>query len=182
MHTFQQMNQTYPAKILLVVIGSIAPEILTYLHHVIESAFDCHCVAGASLPIPEYAYVPQRRQYSARAILESLERGRDSHVLGVVDLDLFVPELNFVFGLADPAGKHAVIALPRLREGFYGSRENSSLFLERTAKEAIHELGHVYGLGHCRNRGCVMSFSNSLLDTDRRSRRFCTRCMSKLQA
>ncbi len=101
--------------------------------------------------------------------------------MGIVDLDLCVPELNFVFGLADPAGGRTVLALPRLRDSFYGGWENQALFLARAAKEAIHEVGHTYGLEHCMNRSCVMAFSNSLLDTDRKSQRFCTRCTSKLQ-
>lgn len=33
-------------------------------------------------------------------------------MLGVVDLDLYLPQLNFVFGLADLPGRGAVIALP----------------------------------------------------------------------
>ena len=97
-------------------------------------------------------------------------------MLGLVDLDLFVPELNFVFGLADPAGGRALVALPRLRESFYGGREDEALFLARTVKEAVHELGHTYGLEHCHDRTCVMAFSNSLMDTDHKRAEFCERC------
>lgn len=175
------MARTHPADILLLEIGNVAPEILGHLHPDIQSTFDCGCTTGAPLPTPDYAYVPRRNQYSAGTILEKLPRDRNRRVLGVVDLDLFMPELNFVFGLADPASGRAVIALPRLRESFYGGHENQALFLDRTTKEAVHELGHTYGLGHCRDRGCVMAFSNSLLDTDRKSRRFCTICMRKLK-
>jgi archaemetzincin len=176
------MTRAHHAEILLLEIGKVAPEILNQLRPVIESTFGCRCITGAPLLLmPDYACVPRRNQYAAGAILERLPRDPERRALGVVDLDLFVPELNFVFGLADPNRGRAVIALPRLRESFYGGRENQALFLERTAKEAIHELGHTYGLGHCRNRDCVMSFSNSLLDTDRKSQRFCKRCTRKLQ-
>ena len=173
------MIKTLRAEILLVEIGKVTPGILIHLCHAIESAFDCSCTAGASLPMPVYAYVPQRNQYSAGAILSKLPQRRDGHVLGVVDLDLFVPELNFVFGLSDPAEGHAVIALPRLRHSYHGGQVNQALFLARTTKEAIHELGHTYGLRHCMNRGCVMVFSNSVLDTDQKSPRFCISCTSK---
>ncbi|MBI5166254.1 MAG: hypothetical protein HY998_00750 [candidate division NC10 bacterium] len=33
-----------------------------------------------------------------------------------------------------------------------------------------------YGLDHCRDFRCVMFFSNSLLDTDRKGPGFCPRC------
>jgi archaemetzincin len=162
-------------------MGNVAPEILNYLCHMIEQAFDCRCIVGGPLPVPEYAYVRRRNQYSAGAVLQKLPRMRDRRVLGLVDLDLFMPELNFVFGLAEPSSGRAVVALARLREGFYGDREDQALFLDRTAKESIHELGHTYGLEHCRDRNCVMAFSNSLSDTDRKSQRFCKKCARQLK-
>jgi archaemetzincin len=48
--------------------------------------------------------------------------------------------------------------------------------LRRTLIEAVHELGHLQGLGHCPDRRCVMHFSNCLLDTDRKQPDFCSRC------
>jgi len=74
----------------------------------------------------------------------------------------------------------AVIALPRLRQGFYGLPGDEALFHQRAVKEATHELGHTYGLGRCRNPRCVMCFSNSLRDVDRKERDFCPSCRRKL--
>ncbi|HKZ85579.1 MAG TPA: hypothetical protein VJ793_18230 [Anaerolineae bacterium] len=73
-----------------------------------------------------------------------------------------------------------MIALPRLRQSFYSARDDEALFLARAAKEAVHELGHTYALEHCRDRRCVMTFSNSLADTDYKGRQFCARCASRL--
>ena len=47
--------------------------------------------------------------------------------------------------------KVAAIYPPRLRQEFYGLEKNEQLFLQRVVKEAVHELGHTFGLGHCQS-------------------------------
>ncbi len=90
----------------------------------------------------------------------------------VLDCDGYYPGLNFVFGLAIPALRTAVVFTERLRGVKFG---------ERLAKEITHEGGHLYGLGHCRDPTCVMYFSNTIHDTDRKRVTFCHRCKSLLQ-
>jgi len=124
-------------------------------------------------------YDPNRGQYHSTRILESLSHltgDREvERLLGVTKADLFVPSLNFVFGEAECPGNAAVISIFRLDPRFYGQIV-SSLMLQRALKEAVHELGHTFGLTHCMNSKCVMSFSNSIYDTDRKRERFCNRC------
>lgn len=163
-------------EIALVPIGHVEARVMTHLSAVIEATFGRKCFVREPLPTPEYAYDTRREQYSAHSILARLRAGAAERILGVADLDLYVPELNFVFGLADRGGRRAVIALPRLRSSFYRERENEALFLERAAKEAIHELGHTYGLTHCPNPRCVMHFSNWIGDTDVKQAQFCATC------
>jgi len=50
----------------------------------------------------------------------------------------------------------------------------------RAVKEAVHELGHTFGLDHCSDPRCVMHFSNMLADTDRKGREFCPSCRARL--
>jgi archaemetzincin len=155
-----------PSEILLIPLGEVAAPLLAHLCEVLAMTFGCRCSIGEALPLPVSAFSARRNQYSARATLNRLDHREGTLTLGIVDVDLYVPELNFVFGLADPTIQRAVIALPRLRQEFYNLPKDERLFLARAAKEAIHELGHTAGLGHCNNRSCVMAFSNSLLDTD----------------
>ena len=102
-------------------------------------------------------------------------------VLGICNFDAYSSGLNFVFGQASLTGGVAAIYLPRLRQEFYGLSADRSIFIERVLKEATHEVGHAFGLNHCPKRSCVMHFSNSLIDTDRKAKNFCNICRNKLR-
>ena len=107
---------------------------------------------------------------------------KNTIILGICDFDAYSSGLNFVFGQASLAGESvAAIYLPRLRQEFYGLGTNTSIFIECVLKEATHELGHALGLNHCPKRSCVMYFSNSLIDTDRKGKDFCKMCSNKLR-
>lgn len=135
--------------------------------------------------LPHAAYDEGRSQYDANRMLEVLAKRvvigtTMERALFIVDVDLFVPDLNFVFGLADQKKGVCIISLARLRNEFYGLRPDNRLFIDRAVKEAVHELGHTYGMGHCPDKRCVMFFSDSLPDTDRKRSTFCVDCRIKL--
>lgn len=174
------MTQLVHDEIVVIAVGDVKAHVLKHVRASLAKTLERPCRVGTAWPRPDYAFDAHRAQHSAEAILAQLQPGTAERILGVVDLDLFVPQLNFVFGLADPFERRAVIALPRLRESFYGAHDDDALFLARTVKEAVHELGHTYGLSHCRDRRCVMVFSNSLIDTDDKGREFCAKCKKQL--
>ncbi|RLI00978.1 archemetzincin, partial [Candidatus Bathyarchaeota archaeon] len=130
-----------------------------------------------------------RRQYLSTIILNCVkdyaERNRNkstfNRILGVTDVDLYAPGLNFIFGEAELLGEAAIISLCRLRPEFYGKQPNRDLFTERAIKEAIHEIGHTLGLRHCPNPTCVMHFSLHIGMTDRKRREFCHGCRWKIE-
>jgi len=143
--------------------------------------FEDVTIRTESLAIPGDSYVKSRQQYEAQSFHEVLAgyASKSNHALGLVNLDLFAPELNFVFGTAQVGGS-AIVALPRLQQSFYGYSNDGELFFQRTVKEVFHELGHVLGLRHCTNH-CVMLFSNSLIDTDHKPENYCSDCLQRLE-
>ncbi len=130
----------------------------------------------------EASFNPRHGQYYATRILADLERRATSvsedRLLGVTDLDLYVPNMNFVFGEARLPGRVAIISTHRLKDTT--PHGDVQLLPIRAIKEAVHELGHTLGLTHCDKPSCVMYFSNSLSDTDRKGEDYCETCASRL--
>lgn len=168
--------------IILVAVGEIDRVVMDWLKNDLKKVFNREVSTGKGMPEPDYAYDKKRNQYFSTAILNAVTGQKEfapyEKILGIVDRDLYAPELNFVFGQASP--KVAIISLSRLRQTFYHLPEDQNLLRQRVLTEAVHELGHTYGLGHCGNSRCVMFFSNSLMDTDRKSSQFCPNCKSNL--
>lgn len=173
------------SKIYLLPVGDIEEWILKETRSRLEKTFDCKVERHMGMKLPKDAYNPERNQYFSSQILKELHKflrlDKNEKALAISDVDLYVPSLNFVFGEAELGGQLAIISLTRLHQSFYGLPKDKALFLERTIKEAIHELGHTYGLRHCPDPECVMHFSNSLSDTDRKSVSFCVRCQKFLE-
>jgi archaemetzincin len=171
-----------PWEIQLIPRGAVPGEVLVFLKSGLEAEFKARGSQAPAMPLPPEAFEARRGQYQAEAFLSGLPAPphRRRLALVVTDVDMFVPRLNFVFGLADTRRRAAVISLARLHPEFYGSPGNPRLLNERALKEAVHELGHLLGLGHCPKPACIMFFSNSLADTDRKGPGFCPACRDRL--
>lgn len=144
-------------------------------------AFDREATLWTAPERPGHGYDPRRKQHASGAILRwLLERGpRGGKLLGVTDRDLFIPILTYVFGEAQLGGTAAVVSTARLAEDveLFGRR----LLLERIAKEAVHEIGHAFGLVHCATPGCVMSRSPAVREVDEKSADPCEECRERLR-
>jgi archaemetzincin len=100
----------------------------------------------------------------------------------VVEVDLFIPVLTFVFGEAQLNGPAAIVSTHRLSNQFYGLGRNPKLMLERLQKELVHELGHTFGLYHCHQFECVMRSSTYVEEIDMKLSRPCDACAEALLA
>lgn len=163
----------------IVPIGNVDTGLLRDLCIELEKFFGA-CYVGEKAEIPRQGYNARRRQYDAACFLSLIgRRARDSgaeKLVGITSEDLYADNLNFVFGQAEINGKACVVSLRRLDPEFYGFKKDYRLLLERAVKEAIHELGHCYGLRHCEDKTCVMVFSNNIYEVDRKTRNFCNKC------
>jgi archaemetzincin len=127
---------------------------------------------GEAIALPTKAYERNRNQYRAEELLAAVREHDGRRVLGVTAHDVFTEGYEFAMGVADTAGLAAMISLYRLR-----LRVDVETFRARALKEAIHQLGHTFGLGYCSNRRCVMSPATVPEDIDRISSRLCETCL-----
>lgn len=137
---------------------------------------------GERLSVSAGAFDRKRSQFRGEAFLDSLSSRRQGPelLIGITELDIFLPRLNYVFGVADRDRGVAIVSLHRLGPEFYGLPPDDSLMRERILKEITHEVGHVLGLSHCGRADCIMHFSNAISDTDRKGPGFCDVCRMRL--
>ncbi|MBW1864133.1 MAG: zinc metallopeptidase [Deltaproteobacteria bacterium] len=157
-------------------IPDIAPKVIA-AH--ISGYLDLQTTLLESMKNPSYALDRQRLQYDVGPILQHLESRLFTSVdkvVGILDVDLFVPVFTHVFGEARQGGRVALISIFRLRENSMDTISNSAIALERAAKVALHELCHLYDLTHCESSQCLMYFSGSLSDLDQSSFNLCRYC------
>lgn len=176
------MDRTF--KVNIILIGNSVTSIIVDLKAHLQKVFKSICEHSlGSEDVLSQAFNATRGQYNSSVILGKISKSYRNfavdRILAVVDVDLYVPNLNFVFGEAECPGFAALISTFRLKPEFYGYGDDT-LYVSRVEKEAVHELGHTVGLKHCSNPRCVMRFSNSILDTDRKNDRFCSVCDSLL--
>jgi len=106
-------------KICVYIIGEKDSVLMKDLPFYLESTFHRNIKVDELEMNLDFAYYPKRKQYSSSAILDRLKTMKNKEcdrLLAIVDVDLYVPELNFVFGEANFQTKVAVISSIRLRQ------------------------------------------------------------------
>lgn len=170
-------------RIELLPLGDIGRPQLEDLAKSLSRELRCTCevLAGALDISPSLN--ASRGQYHSTQILARMgaQAPRSTNrLLGIADVDLYIPILTFVFGEAQLNGRLAVVSTHRLRQEFYGLPADDSLLRDRLLKEAVHELGHTFGLTHCDDTECAMAPSHAVEWIDLKTSHFCSKCAAVL--
>jgi archaemetzincin len=159
--------------------GAVDPDLLDGLAGPLRLIFPLPTERLPPAEVPAFAFKASRGQYLSQDILGDLAAQAPPgcvRILGLTDVDLFIPILTFVYGEAMLPGRAAVVSSCRLARDAFGGAVEFRVLRDRVLKEAVHELGHTFGLTHCDNKGCAMSFSHSLEQLDNKQAAFCRYC------
>ncbi len=167
----------------LVSIGAVAPAVMRLLREDLVTRLS-HAVWIAETSIsPAAAFDHHRQQYLASALLEMLlvpPPPPGVHRIAVTDVDLFLPVFTHVFGSAQLDGPVGVASTFRLLPDPVGGAVDPEVLRHRLLKEVLHELGHTFGLVHCRVPWCAMSPSRLPEEVDLKDAAYCTACAARV--
>jgi archaemetzincin len=155
------------------------PVIPAKISQAVQKVFGLKTETISLLDNAEFAYNPLREQYSSTSILEKLSGlapAQAYKILALCEVDLFIPILTYVYGEAQLSGKTCIVSLFRLKNQENPLKNLTEVFEKRFIKEAIHELGHTFGLQHCPDHACLMHYCRSIDDVDQKSDQFCRYC------
>jgi len=177
-------------SIAIVLLGEVE-HLYSLLKDTIEAAinfyFEDTKITIERCTIPQESFNEIRKQYNAELLLSFLNRQNLSQkydiVIGLIDHDIYYRDLRYVFGLAAVKSKKIIISTFRLKHDVSLTKTAQfEVFKERIFKELLHELGHIIGLQHCKNRTCVMNFSPTLTEVDEKLPMLCDECLKKVES
>ncbi len=172
------------SRISIVPVNTIDPEFLARLGLCLEERFLYPCTVERTIRIPATTLNSVRKQLFLNTLLSKIAAATpelEGYRLAVTDFDLYKTSHQFIFGDANEESRTAAISLHRLRTDFYGEEADANLLFQRALKEAVHVLGHGFGLKHCYNARCAMYSPGSIYDTDNKLSHFCDVCEKRVR-
>ena len=159
--------------------GEISSEHIDTIVRSLERYHQVEVEVLTSVELPGQAYYKPRNRYRADSLIAWLRRNCPegySKVLGITTSDISTTKGEHadwgIFGLGYCPGKSCVVSGYRLKN------EGNEKLKERLAKVAVHELGHTFGLPHCKaDDRCVMNDAcGTIKEVDENELMMCARC------
>ena len=170
-------------NITLISFGYFEKDLLENTAEAVKKEFRCSVnIKEGHVDLSDF-FDQSRRQYNGNSLLklfDSMSFPDSLKTLGLFNVDLFIPILTFIFGQAFLGGRSGIASLYRFNNERYGMTGDNQFLLDRFKKEVIHELGHTFGLIHCRNQACVMRSSTYVEDIDQKYLQLCSNCRAEL--
>ncbi len=164
----------------IVPVGDVDAVVKREASGSVRAVYDCDVTVHDTQAVPAGSYVAGREQYRAEEFIDLAKRvGAGEKNIAITPKDLFYHQRNYVFGLAYLGGSGSVISTYRLRtssDGGFSHQSASDIYADRIRKEVVHEIGHTLGLEHCENNRCVMNFSPTVRQVDRKEETLCGSC------
>src|SRR5438045_9470429 len=139
--------RTHARPIVIAPVGQIERRLVASAAQDSRAILGRDVVVGDGVPLPSHAFSRQRDQWRAAVILDALADAKRAdwlRLLGIADVDLYAPDLNFVFGEADERRGVAVFSTARLRL----AAARTDRVRRRAATQPIHQPGDTSELEH----------------------------------
>jgi archaemetzincin len=169
-------------RLQLLPIGPVNAELLEWLGQALHDKFRVPTEIILPSLDPAFALHVERQQYHSSELLASMQQYISSNtwrLLGVTQLDLYIPILTFVFGEAQLGGASAIVSYHRLQQQFYRLPHDVDLLANRLLIESVHELGHTLRLTHCHDYQCAMAPAHAVEWIDIKDSGFCEDCLAR---
>jgi archaemetzincin len=169
----------------LVPAGGVDRALLDDVGQALQAELGVQWWVGDVLPLREEWRETESGLYRSIHLIHALldrgvggegKRARTWRV-AIADAGLCAEGVGEVFGEAAVEGCCAVVGIGPLRAG---SGADGQVLRARLLTEAVHEVGHLAGVGHCRRASCVMYPSLHIADSDHKGHTFCAECRRTL--
>src|SRR6185369_10046975 len=150
--------------------GTCYREVMERMRLYAEAFFGVPAKVLDPIPMFEDTVDAKRGQYDADQLINRLARRCPEDALvyiGITEKDLFVPGLNFVFGVGDRRQRSGIYSLTRYET------DELPLFTRRSVNLLGHEAGHILSINHCVEYSCIMQGANSLEEHDSHPMHLC---------
>jgi archaemetzincin len=167
----------------LFAIGSISPGLLAGVAARVSRSVSLAC----RVVPPPAAFAPallegRAHQIDADRLLRDVEARAtgEAYLAALVAADMANPLFTHFFGRARLGGRALVVSVARLRPEFHGAPGGGDVTERRAAVEVAHELGHLGGLRHCGDPGCLMHLAHTVDAIDTRGPAPCAGCRERI--